>query len=406
MTTIGIILLLIGVFVIVAGWVSVPRNGRTIGSGALVLFGGMFIGIGGNPSRDMPNGSPAMVGLGIIMVLIGIALIVHRIIQSSSNAKKNLTTLKDQQKIAFYKACVDSGIRECVGEKAIQKASLIAKQRNLPFTDISALFTESKTLFERSEQIKLDNELETQRNNETQQHTAMIRFASYTGRDKRIAMLQAERAEALASAKNASAGTSALIGATQQKELDWATHGGIASGIAGPAAGIATAMNIQAKNAEIRAQNAANLKAFAPVIMSSMNSESAARARAENLQKKITEAETKLVAEESAKSCLDRLAFSDTAVDVTETGTCFVKTKAALKKSFCIFDDVDAVVDGTVIARIFDEKREIGCAKLVLPTYGVSAHPTALRGCCLFCGKPGMKYTVSFEADNLWAMEK
>ncbi len=43
--------------------------------------------------------------------------------------------------------------------------------------------------------------------------------------------------------------------ALQQKEKDWAVHGGIASGIAGPIAGIATAMNVQNENAQIRAYN-------------------------------------------------------------------------------------------------------------------------------------------------------
>lgn len=44
---------------------------------------------------------------------------------------------------------------------------------------------------------------------------------------------------------------------TAQREHDWALHGGIAEGIAGTAAGVATALNIQRENEQIRAQNAA-----------------------------------------------------------------------------------------------------------------------------------------------------
>lgn len=44
---------------------------------------------------------------------------------------------------------------------------------------------------------------------------------------------------------------------TAQREHDWALHGGIAEGIAGTAAGVATALNIQRENAQIRSQNAA-----------------------------------------------------------------------------------------------------------------------------------------------------
>lgn len=76
---------------------------------------------------------------------------------------------------------------------------------------------------------------------------------------KRIAILSAERADALERAKTLRAGAQAIMSASQQKEHDWAIHGGIASGIAGPAAGLAAAADIQAKNAQIRAQNEANV---------------------------------------------------------------------------------------------------------------------------------------------------
>lgn len=29
-----------------------------------------------------------------------------------------------------------------------------------------------------------------------------------------------------------------------------------------------------------------------------------------------------------------------------------------------------------------------------------------IKGMCLFCGQPGKKYTVKFNAENLWAMEQ
>lgn len=82
-----------------------------------------------------------------------------------------------------------------------------------------------------------------------------------------------------------------------------------------------------------------------------------------------------------------------------------METVATLKAPFYIFDDVPAVIDGTVIAQIWDGKTCIGKAELVLPCYGIS-EKRKLEGWCLFAGKPGKQYSVSFTATNLWAMEQ
>lgn len=51
--------------------------------------------------------------------------------------------------------------------------------------------------------------------------------------------------------------TEKLYKASAQREHDWALHGGIAEGIAGTAAGVATALKIQQENAQIRSNNEA-----------------------------------------------------------------------------------------------------------------------------------------------------
>ena len=53
------------------------------GPGALICVGGMLIGIGGNPARDAPDGSPVLVILGLIMVAAG-AIILWRIFASGA----------------------------------------------------------------------------------------------------------------------------------------------------------------------------------------------------------------------------------------------------------------------------------------------------------------------------------
>ena len=71
-----------------------------------------------------------------------------------------------------------------------------------------------------------------------------------------------------------------------------------------------------------------------------------------------------------------------------------------------IFNDVDAVIDGTVIAKIYDGTSLVGTASLVLPKYGVTEYGTELKGMCLYCGTKGKSYNVEYAATNLWAMER
>lgn len=67
----------------------------------------------------------------------------------------------------------------------------------------------------------------------------------------------------------------------------------------------------------------------------------------------------------------------------------------------------DTVIDGAVIAEIYDGEKMIGKANIPLPTYGIGENSTAqLTGMCLSCGKPDKNYTVKFTAGNLWIMDK
>lgn len=405
MTTIGMTILIAGVLAFAVGWGSQKNKGSLLGMGALMMLGGMFIGIGGNPARDMPNGSPGMVMIGFILAGIGIFMLVRQLGQSRKDFQNMVVKAEDDKLIGFYEECVKNGVTQCVTEREIQKATLIAQKRNLKFSDITALYIDAKVAVDKRKQNDKNAKLNEKKKKERAECAKLERFSTFKGRDKRIAMLSEEREEELKSAKTLRDGAMAVMNATQQKEHDWAVHGGIASGIAGPAAGVATAMDIQAKNAQIRAQNEANRKAFAPIMMTSYEGAAQHDRRAAALLEEIESAKTKLVSNDDAKTCLSKLSFFGTMVLVSETGTCTVTTNVKLAEPFFIFGDVEAVVDGTVIAKIYDGDTMVGVASLVLPTYGVKS-ATKLKGMCLYCGTPGKKYTVEFAAANLWAMER
>ncbi|SEA49776.1 hypothetical protein SAMN05216349_11463 [Oribacterium sp. KHPX15] len=405
MTGFGMTIMFFGMGCICIGWSNSPKNAKLLGMGGIMMLGGMFIGIGANPAKDMPNGSPEMVVLGFLLSAIGVVMMVLQLGAAKKSNQARADKMAEDKKIAFYNECVNNGIKECKSEKEIQKCTLIAQKHKIQYSNVSILFYEAKASVDKDIENRKEAALNAKKDEERIEYNELNKYSGFKGRDKRIAILSAERTAALESAKTLRNGAQAIMGASQQKEHDWAIHGGIASGIAGPAAGLAAAADIQAKNAQIRAQNEANAKAFAPLMMTSLSGAADYDRHARALQEEIEAAKIKLVSNDDAKTCLSKITFSDTKVEVSETGTCTVTTSAKLATPMIIFDDVDAIIDGTIIANIYEGKTLVGVASLVLPKYGIKGE-TKLKGMCLFCGTKGKTYTVEYAATNLWAMER
>lgn len=343
--------------------------------------------------------------VGKIMGVCGFILQISPIFHTG---EKNVRINKN--KISFYEECCRNNINDCISEKEKQKAALIAQKHYIKVEDIVASFYEAKKLFEEEAANKMmmaqAAELDAQKESERIQCAQLERYSNLNGRDKRIAMLSAERDEALKMAQQLSSSAAGALTTFQEKEHDSAILGGIAAGITNSTAyGAATSMNYEAKNASIRARNETMRATLAPVMSSFYNMASEDRKRAEEINIEIEETKTKLVGEDSPAECLQHLLISETTVKVSETGTCTVKAKVRLNSSYVIYDEVDTVIDGTIIAKIYDGSTLIGVALLVLPKYGVK-RIEMLTGMCLYCGTPGKKYTVQYAATKLWAMER
>ena len=395
MAVIGMIIMFFGIMCLGVGWNANPKDVKFLVIGVLILSGGICIGVGG---------SPGIVAIGMVLYALGIVIIFIKASAVKKEVQIRAAEMEEDKKIAFYDECKKNGIEECESEKEIQKATLIAQKYKMQYSDVSILFYEAKASLEKDIANKKEAEFNTKKDEERKQYNELNKYSNYKGRDKRIAMLSDEMVDALKSAETLRAGAQAIMSASQQKEHDWAIHGGIASGIAGPAAGLAAAADIQAKNAQIRAQNEANAKMFAPIMMTSYNGAAEHDRHASSLQEEIETTKIKLVSNDDAKTCLSKISFSNTKVEISETGTCTVTTLAELEKPMIIFDDVEAIIDGTIIANIYDGKALVDTALLVLPKYGVKG-ATKLKGMCLYCGTKGKHYTVKYAATNLWAME-
>lgn len=172
--------------------------------------------------------------------------------------------------IRFYKECKTKGIEELSSAANRQKAELIAQKLGCKgYKNFEQYFEESKKLCaEKDKQDRIEKQnakLASLRNTEEKEYKELTKYSTLEGRNKRVAILKDKQAYYYKQANILRKGMELVINDSQQKEIDWATHGGIASGIAGGAAGLAVAMDAQAKNAQIRAQNKANLEALLPL---------------------------------------------------------------------------------------------------------------------------------------------
>lgn len=409
MTYIGMGALLIGCFMLVGGWQSGVK-GKLMGQGAILIVAGMCIGIGGNPARDMPNGSPSMVALGFLGIAVVILMFV---LDNKKNAAAKKEAAQKQAEVIgatmldrFFVECVLSEVHDFSKDKNKQRAQLLADKYNLKYPNgIEELFEQGLNGHKVVSQRFVLNRLEEKRAEERQEFERLNKYSDLTGKAKRIAMLTDRAAELRKEAKSQDQYANMLMRSGQQKERDWATWGGIADGIAGFGAGVSTAVDIQMQNMQIRAENEKRRQAALPGYMFMTNSAQGNRRNADKIMKEIENFQLKLVSDESAAELMKKISFSNTDVLVSETGAAMVCTSATLDPKFKIFDDVPAVVDGTIIAKIYDGDQLCGTAQLVLPMYGLGQN-IPLNGICIDCCKPGKNYTAKFTAKNLWAMEK
>lgn len=325
----------------------------------------------------------------------------------------HIQAIENQKKlhIQFYKECIEKGIEDISSPANNQKAELIAKRlgckgcENLAdyFEEGRKLYTQAEDQGKAAEEQKKLAEL---RSAEKEKYDGLTKYASFEGREKRVAILSDTQRQYYKKAAELEKGMRLLTHASQQKEINWATHGGIASGIAGGAAGLAVAIDAQAKNAQIRAQNEANMRALTPGILAVHKSAGEYRQAAKDLQVSIDDAKIKLVADTPKDEVFSKLDIRVNQIAISETGAFTIQVSVKLTDDLTIFDNVQAVADGTLSANLYQEGHNVGNALLVLPTFGVDRTEAIIEGICLSGAKQGIPYEVQFTPHLLWEMEK
>lgn len=233
------------------------------------------------------------------------------------------------------------------------------------------------------------------------------RLLPFRGRDKRIQMLMYERDKCLEKLKGRN-----LIdpNAFQQKEHDWATMGGIASGIAGGAAGVATALDYQRQNAQIRQSNAQISAAVGMMNMYIERDIDSLKSSVESYCKEIESSYGKLIgdiSQEETQRLMKLLVFSNKKITISKTGAVRISVEVSSQTKSTLYDgEVNARIDGLIRAKLSTNGVVKGSAVLPLPIYGVDTYQNKVEGICTETTDPNGSYTVEYEPIALWLIER
>lgn len=318
--------------------------------------------------------------------------------------------------IQYYETCVQSDIVSLATAVERERALLIAK--NNP--EFQQLVSKYEFFFEKGklqcegiaktqENSQLAAEMEKGKQDALSARLQLEKYAEHIGRDKRIRMLDDEKHANIEAAKAYRKGGNDAFSIGQQKELSWGLTGGIASGIAGPAAGLVAASHTQAKNVQIRQQNEKSKSLVMPFVADAFNNAIKCDQKVETIQKSIEATKLKLVGALSPEELLAHLQFSDIESAFTVSKALAFTVKVSLLSDVIIFDTVSAVIDGTIKVNFSQNEKDIGTALMSFPTYGIglSIKSVILKGICLSeefdISAP---ITVKYEPYHLWAMEK
>lgn len=315
------------------------------------------------------------------------------------------------QDLKFYERCKNEGIQNMNGELNQQKALLIAQ--NMKIKDVNLAM--AIQMYENGKKVAMNNEsmmndhnaiqsLNQKRIEELKTLADVMKFYGPHGRDKRVMMLNDLRAKALEEVEKAKMMQMHVKNTMIQKEHDWAVHGGIAS-VAGVGASIATVADIQAKNAQIRAQNQANMPYVAMMTSHYGKNAQGYQAQADHYAQEIVATKDKLVKDDNMQDIFNHLVITDVKTTVSSTGAVKVSAKFKKSESYRIYETLDPAIDGTVAARLYQNGVCAGSAYFVLPVDGITTE-VELTSISTKPSTPNAHYEVRFEPVDVWAIER
>jgi len=347
------------------------------------------------------------------------ALFMCEVKSNREKKEKEIAYRKEHEDELFYQECKKAGI-DSDNTAGVARMKLVAKQMGISCSEEELAKKYLKGRLAVKKRIKDFAEKEKQaripvlRKEEQAAEKEYKKYMNLRGNEKRVqecmdlvVQARAKVARFSNSAEVIEKGGQAIYSTYAKKETDWAVHGGVASAIAGGAAGVAVAADIQRKNAEARAYNDNLSQAIgqftADQQMNIWMAQKKAEESLQQLEQELEQAKLKLVDEKPQSLLLSLLGPKIVKTETSETGaiTFTVSTRGA---SLTIYDSVKATVDGTFKVKIMDGDLLAGEAYFTLPYKG-SFSSNELTSICASLPEEQKKYTFVFAPHNLFAIE-
>lgn len=394
---------------------------------------------------EVGGGGFFLLVLGVICIVLGINVFspnkemeawqkFHDEVEEEAKRKKDEEELKKQQQDELWKSgkwkipskfeeeCKKNNIESVESEKDYQKAKLILenimndegvpKQYQAHYLSRHYLGGQlrkigSNKLNEQKQKLREKEEKLTEKNLELVDYIGAKKSITYC--NWQIAMYKKELAECNANFDSVLNGGSIIYNTSKAKEKSWAIHGGIANGIAGPAAGISVAADIERKNQEIREYNHQlknNIVGMQNIVLTEIGKmRSYAQESLEFWENKLSQVKVKLIEKLDENELLNTLSPEIVKVEQSITGSVLVHIKLFADKNLTIYDDVPAVVDGSIRVTIFADGEKVGSTLCGLPFEGVT-YEEDLHIVCKKLSKRNKSYTAQISPHHLWAVEK
>lgn len=193
-----------------------------------------------------------------------------------------------------------------------------------------------------------------------------------------------------------------------QKEGDWAIAGGIASGIAGPGAGVMAALDMQNHNNAVQQHNtrAINLSLQASLASDNISETIGIKRKMSNeLSETIKQTKLKVVLPDSTESIFEQCLVTVDSIN-SENGLLCVSATIDNAATPNVPDNTAMVVDGTLTAKIYDGDLFVGEAILPLPQDGIPCNESStITGLCEYSLPGEHTYRAEITPNNLWLME-
>jgi len=375
-------------------------------------------------------------GLGIVLLVIAAILLAFAIGQFVLSIRHTQNQKAEKEKYGgftlaqaklFYGFCLNAGIKDLDSPVNQQKALLMIQSKP-EFTAISNIKALHIKMFQAAlddiHVIKTKKETDRVADIRGKEHERFHKeghLASFAGREKRLFMLREqlnrvrERENVIREGlRQAAIAGAAIAAAHEKKESSWGTLGGIAAGIAGPAAGAAVAIDTMAKNREVRAHNAQVRSAVNSILSSDIRGGydglSDLRKQEEVLTKEIAKAQVRLTNDTLTKDeIFASLKITDIVQERTDSGAIIITATVAAAKEFAIdgAEDLETTIDGSIAMQVVFDNGIAGQAYLNLPLYGIGADDAAVKvdGIC-HTAEQGKTYTINPVPHALWVMER